>query len=1411
MNRNSTAQLSLVTGKKNYETLMKSYTELSPKHQVIVNVLSVIFTETSRSTLIKCLSKLNARDSRDKNFVIKTLNAFIRQMVSDGIIGANGTLKCTDSLREPVCRMLLKDGQFDMIAKVVQEIIPQKKNWAGETYFADYGQLVREIRIGLYQKKTDYVKTLLPAGIEHHGYALSYTPHPYLIIFKNSFDTDWLAKNLPDELLVDVLKIFLGNAEYKLDPIHKDVFPLLQDCLGSIRAGLKYPVSLVIAEQLMLRGRVSEAEQLLLNFEGLEALTFKGFAAFLSGRNEESISHYNSALKLLKKTTRKRKIYFNTLPGIFFIFALMKSGANTNLQAAKRYCSIAADDDLNYFHDGYGFLSVMLQVREGDPYFDDFMLTSELPSSVIATFDNFIQVLSLYWVEKKKAGKAKDFLKEFHEKSERNGYEWLSAESAELLSRLLRGDTFYKEKAALFRKKTGIESIIDLVKPEAKWEQALRALTNIQQGPSSNTKNNKTSRMVWFVDFFEKYNHWDIKPREQTRNAKGVWTKGRPIALKRLYNQIETFDFATSQDIKICSCIKEEYESNWRGYTNTSYDFSSRALLALAGHPLLFWEDSPTVQLEIVKGEPELIVSQPSKGKIELSFYGALDTEAEIQLIKESPTKLKVIEINEYVKQIARILNRGIKIPAEAKKQVLDAVKSISSIITVHSEIDGSISDAKKISADPKPHFHLLPFGQGLKLNLLTRPFSTDGPYFRPGEGGETVISKIGDKQFQAKRNLEKEKKLADQAVSACPGLLAIEESGSEAGEAEWQIEEPEDCLETLLELQALGKSAIVEWPEGQSYKIRQQADINNFHLRIKKQQEWFTVSGELKIDKDLVLSVQELFKLLEKSKGRFVQLKDGQFLALTEMFRKRLDEIKAYSNKSGKDLRFHPLAALSLDDLTGNIGSIRGDKEWKAHLKRMTTASLLKPKLSSTFKAELRDYQAEGFKWLARLSHWGVGACLADDMGLGKTIEALSVILEKSAKGPTLIVAPVSVCMNWQTEAERFAPTLNFISLVSGNREKILENLKAFDLLVISYGLLQQTNIAEMISEINFQTIVLDEAQAIKNFTTKRSQAAMNLKGEFKLITTGTPIENHLGELWNLFRFINPGFLGSLSHFNKNFVVPIEKYQDRSARRRLKKLIQPFMLRRTKNQVLEELPPRTDILLNVELSVEEMAVYEALRRQAIEKLENKDMPPGQKHLQIFAEIMKLRRACCNTSLVLPDTALVSSKLTVFGNLLDELILNKHKALVFSQFVDHLKIIREHVREKGITYQYFDGSTNQKERKKRVDAFQAGESDIFLISLKAGGLGLNLTAADYVIHMDPWWNPAVEDQASDRAHRIGQTRPVTVYRLVVKDTIEEKIVALHQKKRDLADSLLGGADMSGKMSANELLRLIKEN
>jgi SNF2 family DNA or RNA helicase len=440
----------------------------------------------------------------------------------------------------------------------------------------------------------------------------------------------------------------------------------------------------------------------------------------------------------------------------------------------------------------------------------------------------------------------------------------------------------------------------------------------------------------------------------------------------------------------------------------------------------------------------------------------------------------------------------------------------------------------------------------------------------------------------------------------------------------------------------------------------------------------------------------------------------------------------------------------------------------------------------------------------MTRLKLWNAGACLADDMGLGKTVQAIAMMLHLAEAGPALVVCPASVVPNWGNELRKFAPSLNIHILKTGNREETFDSIGAFDVLVITYGLLQTEE--ERIAKTQWSMVVLDEAHAIKNYQTKSSKAAMNINAGFKLALTGTPIQNHLGELWNLFQFCNPGLLGTLNHFTERYV----KNDLPSQKSHLKKLITPFILRRTKNKVLDELPPKTEITVSVELSKQEMAFYETLRREAIDTLENSSGPGGQQHLQALAEITKLRLACCNSSLVNKKIKLPSAKLEAFFGIIEELRANNHRALVFSQFVMHLAIVREALDQQGITYQYLDGSTSIPDREKAVKAFQSGKGELFLISLKAGGLGLNLTAADYVLHLDPWWNPAIEDQASDRAHRIGQTRPVTIYRLVARNTIEEKIVHLHATKRDLADNLLEGTDQSARLTTVDLLNLLKE-
>jgi SNF2 family DNA or RNA helicase len=431
--------------------------------------------------------------------------------------------------------------------------------------------------------------------------------------------------------------------------------------------------------------------------------------------------------------------------------------------------------------------------------------------------------------------------------------------------------------------------------------------------------------------------------------------------------------------------------------------------------------------------------------------------------------------------------------------------------------------------------------------------------------------------------------------------------------------------------------------------------------------------------------------------------------------------------------------------------------------------------------------------------------------MGLGKTVQTLAVLLARAALGPALVVAPTSVCTNWLREAAQFAPDLQVHGYHGAQRRELLGRLGPGRVLVTSYHLLVRD--LELLQPKSFATLVLDEAQAVKNASAKRTRALRQLRAGFRVALSGTPIENHLEELWSLFSILSPGLLGSREEFRARFLTPGATAAPPA--RALARLLQPFLLRRTKDQVATELPPRTEILQTVALSPAERELYEdtrlAIAAQIQRQHDARATTGGASHDLRFAALAgltRLRRLACHPRLLDPTSPIGSSKLERFIELLEPVLEGDHRALVFSQFTSYLALVRELLDQRGIAHLYLDGSTPAAERQQRVDAFQGGAAPVFLISLRAGGTGLNLTAADYVFHLDPWWNPAVEDQATDRAHRIGQDRPVTVYRLVAQRTVEEQILELQRDKRDLASQLLDDSGLVGRLDTDELLALI---
>ena len=509
------------------------------------------------------------------------------------------------------------------------------------------------------------------------------------------------------------------------------------------------------------------------------------------------------------------------------------------------------------------------------------------------------------------------------------------------------------------------------------------------------------------------------------------------------------------------------------------------------------------------------------------------------------------------------------------------------------------------------------------------------------------------------------------------------------------------------------------------------------------------------------------------------------------------------------------------LMDMQAALGASRlrwhGGEALKSLAERLGhVKALARVNIPKAFKGTLRPYQRTGVDWLQFLREYRLGGVLADDMGLGKTVQILAhLCIEKQAKrlhAPVLIVAPTSVLRNWQQEAARFAPHLRTLVFHGERRHRQAATLTQHEMVLTTYALLLRDK--ALLLDHTFSTIILDEAQCVKNHRAKTAQIVQQLKATHRVCVTGTPLENHLGELWSLFHFLMPGFLGDASQFKQHFRTPIEKQHDARCRERLIQRIKPFLLRRQKNQVLTELPAKTHMVRTVTLQGPERDLYESIRlameKKVREAIGQKGF--GRSRIVILDALLKLRQVCCHPKLLTLKAAkkahATASKLAQLNTLLSSLLEEGRRVLIFSQFTRMLAIIEDSLKAANIPYVILTGAT--KNRVAPVEAFQQGQVPVFLISLKAGGTGLNLTAADTVIHYDPWWNPAVEDQATDRAHRIGQDKPVFVYKLIAEGTVEETIQAMQTKKRDLVAGLFSEqATSTFNLSTEDVQALFK--
>ena len=1382
------------------EDLPEQLARLTEPERTLLRLKALVGVATNKSDFLTMANASAIAGPGGASLTSSTINPVLNRLLSLGLLNAD--FSCVELQRHPLAIEMIAAPEGPKAAEAVRRIFPAAARSVYYSYSpqSDPGARVR-LRLAIYENDGDAFRLMIAEYDKAYRRAVG--PHILEDLFADTIlDVSWLASRDLDiqfRLFWVKLERLLSTGQATADmPALLAHYRGREDTQGY--AEFKWALLRVD----ILAGALAAARRKLLSMPEASPETapssrhlLMGSVKFLEGRNDEAIAEYRQALKLYTKEIGRRKVFFEGSNGLFFLLALIRANDFTLHAEIQKHLD-AIDHEGNPFSAGFQAILALLHLLRGAEPRARALLDHLRQIAVHEPLSAACVALAEFLIDPALA-KARIKDNEARFAALAGALPLVARVHAEILAKISARPAHYQDFLRDAPDGGPLIAFTELVALQQPWERSLEGLANFlgagATAPSAAPAAQKSRRLVWFVDPESKL----IEAVEQSAKGANGWTSGRNVAMKRLHEQDPRLDYLSDHDRRALRTIGKTSVGRYR---QENYDFDPYAtLLALVDHPLVYDSRRRDQRLEIVSYPVELVVSEHAGGyRFTLSHRAAQPT---VFLEAETPTRWRVVDFASRLLDLQEILGAGgLIVPRQGRERVMALVRVQHPSLPIRADI--AEADLPAISGRPEPVLQIQPLEEGLKVTMVTRPFGSAGPFYLVGLGGKSVLATIDGACQRANRDLDAERAHAGALLA---DLTVLEGRGSAAHE--WTIEDAGSALEFLLQLHQRQPPLAVEWPEGKRLSVRAEVSAANLSLKIARARDWFQMDGEVRVDGELVLDMRDLLSRLDRAQGRFVPLADNSFLALTEQFRKQLERLSGISEDHGKGRRMPILAGVAARDLAEDAGQIKADKEWKAFVERLSDAGRRQPEPPSTLQAELRDYQLEGFRWLSRLAHWQAGACLADDMGLGKTVQAIAAMLEQSPHGPCLVIAPTSVCHNWERELTRFAPSLEIrrLSAASG-RADILAGLKAMDVLVLSYGLLHQE--VDRLADIDWRMIVFDEAQAIKNAETRRAQAGQRLKAHFRVALTGTPIENYLDELWSLFAIINPGLLGSREHFGRRFVMPIERNRDASALHALRALIRPFMLRRTKSAVLSELPPRTEVTLEIDLPEDERAFYEAMRQRALEALvELSEKGGGQNRIHILAEITKLRRACCHPGLIDPGTTLSGAKLQAFLDLVDDLVRNKHKALVFSQFVGQLERVREALLSRGVSHQYLDGGTPASEREKRVAAFQAGEGDLFLISLRAGGTGLNLTAADYVIHLDPWWNPAVEDQASDRAHRIGQQRPVTVYRLIVRDSIEEKILDLHRSKRDLASDLLEGTEVSAKLSEEDLLNLMR--
>jgi SNF2 family DNA or RNA helicase len=1187
-----------------------------------------------------------------------------------------------------------------------------------------------------------------------------FTFREYIFILNNSVYRE-LAYLIPPSLLMSFIDVAL---DYYQSQDNDDYLPFLEEIVGKFELTKSAKSTF---EEMFACARY------FLNGEYKQNNTPKSFYGYIllgvhyanQTKYDEAVNAFEKGFRLYNKVYELKNLYWLFFASYYSVICYARCSTPTKKAKVEMMCKKMEQADAILLEPAH-VLSM---------YYTNSKAVSRAASDMYASaigldFDN---VKRLGYLITKHLGISGDFEK----------LNMLPPANHKIVLHEMRSVLNLPEKTILeLNELYGDTPVLTAERHKEEWELTLDKILMSDSKESDNNPGAK-SRIIYVIK-----NDEYIEFKEQSRLKSGAWSAGKSIPIRRFREMDD--DCLDDTDRRVLSL-----SSHSNNYWDNDIDIF---LPALVGCDRVFiFESSKYIPVTVDEEKPFLLLNKTNNGyqftsNIDLSLLK--NSSHNVQIYKKSRTHYTITRFNARQRKHYTDLLEIKAIPLSAEDKLRDFIQKIDTNLGVHSSSIEGAETLNSIEGDPEIVIRAYPSRSlNFTIDITARPVKGGKETFAPGKGSAIIMDEVDGERCQVKRKLSKEKRLFDNIRQVIEDITsrsfeAVELTGSEMLELIEYVREQEGyCL---------------EWPKGEQIKLSI-AQEKDWSIKMKKTGRWFEVEGNVQVNMDTMMSMSELLEAIANSSGKYVKLGEGDYMLISDTLRRQLERLNALSVNDRGKIKISPLQAAVGDDIFNGDSAIQVDEAWVKLRNKIIDSYGLKPRVPSTLKADLRDYQLEGYKWMKRLTDWGGGACLADDMGLGKTVQAIAYLLSEAKKGAALVVAPASVLPNWRNELERFAPTLNVKILNSStDRAGDVSTAGPGDVVVTTYGLLVSEE--NMLVDKKWHTVCLDEAHAIKNRDTKMSKVAMQLDAKNRIAMTGTPIQNHLGELWNLFQFLNPGLLGTHEQFHKKFIVPIENEDNHGMQRHLKKIIAPFMLRRTKSEVVDELPDKTEIKISVDLTDEETAVYETIRVRAEQQLQEQN----RVDVNVLAQITQLRRAACTPKLVNDSFKGESSKLDAFVSLVDEIASGGNKVLVFSQFTSFLQLAKEQLDKAGIKYLYFDGSTTIAKREKIIEQFRSGEVQLFLISLKAGGLGLNLTEANYVIHLDPWWNPAIEQQATDRAYRIGQKQKVTVYHLISAHTIEEKILRLHAVKRDLADQLLEGTNISHKLTAKDLLEML---